>query len=61
VHRFASKIEIEAEYPEYRSFYERLAGFSRLITLDRRAFRPVGGVREGPTLVSSTVRDLVAG
>ena len=28
--------EIEAEYPEYSSFYDRLAGFSRLITFDRR-------------------------
>jgi hypothetical protein len=36
VHGFASRIEMEAEYPECRSFYDRLAGFSPLITFDRR-------------------------
>jgi hypothetical protein len=61
VHGFANRVEIEAECPGYRSFYDLLAGFLRLITFDRRSFRPVRRVRGAPTLVSSTVKDLVAG
>ena len=36
VHGFVSNIEIERETPEPRLLHDRLAGFSRLITFDKR-------------------------
>jgi hypothetical protein len=66
-----SHLEVEWEYAGYRHFYERLAGFSRVIRErhgDKLAgiavhigARIVGAARPGEVLVSSTVRDLVAG
>jgi class 3 adenylate cyclase len=50
VHGFAGNIEIEAESPVPRAFFERLAAFSRFITLDRRGTGLSDRLREPATL-----------
>jgi class 3 adenylate cyclase/alpha-beta hydrolase superfamily lysophospholipase len=50
VHGFAGNIEIEHEIPFQAAFLERLAGFSRLITFDRRGTGLSDRLREPATL-----------
>jgi pimeloyl-ACP methyl ester carboxylesterase len=50
VHGFAGNIEIEYEIPFQAAFLERLAGFSRLITFDRRGTGLSDRLREPATL-----------
>ena len=50
VHGFAGNIEIERERPYQRAFHDRLAGFSRLITFDRRGTGLSDRLREPATL-----------
>jgi pimeloyl-ACP methyl ester carboxylesterase len=50
VHGFAGNIEIENEIPFQAAFLERLAGFSRLITFDRRGTGLSDRLREPATL-----------
>ena len=50
VHGFAGNLEVEAEAPDYRSFNDRLARFSRLIKFDRRGAGLSDRVRETPSL-----------
>ncbi len=50
VHGFVSNIEIEWETPEPRALHDRLAGFSRLITFDKRGTGLSDRLREPATL-----------
>lgn len=50
VHGFAGNIEIERESPPHRTFQDRLAEFSRLITFDRRGTGLSDRLREPATL-----------
>jgi class 3 adenylate cyclase/pimeloyl-ACP methyl ester carboxylesterase len=50
VHGFVSNIEIERETPEPRALHDRLAGFSRLITFDKRGTGLSDRLREPATL-----------
>jgi class 3 adenylate cyclase len=50
VHGFAGNIEIERESPQHRTFQDRLAQFSRLITFDRRGTGLSDRLREPATL-----------
>jgi class 3 adenylate cyclase/pimeloyl-ACP methyl ester carboxylesterase len=50
VHGFVSNIEIERETPDSRALQDRLAGFSRLITFDKRGTGLSDRLREPATL-----------
>ena len=50
VHGFVSNIEIERETPEPRALHDQLAGFSRLITFDKRGTGLSDRLREPATL-----------
>ena len=50
VHGFVSNIEIERETPEPKALQDRLAGFSRLITFDKRGTGLSDRLREPATL-----------
>jgi class 3 adenylate cyclase/alpha-beta hydrolase superfamily lysophospholipase len=50
VHGFVGNIEIERETPEPRALHDRLAGFSRLITFDKRGTGLSDRLREPATL-----------
>jgi class 3 adenylate cyclase/pimeloyl-ACP methyl ester carboxylesterase len=50
VHGFVSNIEIERETPDPRALHDRLAGFSRLITFDKRGTGLSDRLREPATL-----------
>jgi len=59
VHGFAGNIEIEREDPHKGAFQDRLAGFSRLITFDRRGTGLSDRLRE-PATLETRIDDLRA-